>query len=1600
MRPSWPPTANAAPPDPFADDNSAQPPPSPARPGWIAFTGGSTPNLVSASSAAQPPPPAPQPRTPNPFAAPHHAAANEEGALRSGPSWPHASSPNLDFRTSRQSDASPPPNSDAPHAPFFAPGTSASGPTRARPAPPPPPPRRRSVSHALALPRAAPPPLPSAPRPGSRGASPARDSVDADPAPHLPSSASVGSVSARRGLFEQQAAAAAAAAASAPPPRPTNPHPRAGPPAVPTSAKPVVPPRGLGSTPGHSRTGSSDSLVSLLASGSASANASHEARGGLANAPVVPPRPSSLSRAAGAAVAAAVLPRSPSAHLHALALADRPELSPRPAPHVVAELLTATNGATTPPTTRGGGGSGPSSPLVGLGLHQAGAPAIPRRPPPLPARPRVSSGTNAASSPAIPTSAGAWTPATPTAWNSPTPPPSNGGTSGPATLQLHVPSDRANRTAPRVPATEDVILTSSKHASAVVRCVATHGDVVVTGHKDATRIHDARTGRLVAHLLHPDLKVSAMAWRPSHVRAEHGTVLWIGFQNGDVWAVDVLGKYRPAPAVRLAAYTSAIAHAPTAQAWGASAPVVLERRKVSARGKRIVHILPYRWQMWVIDEDNVFSVFENPVYSAILPANGQPPSATVADLPLMRAPFAVAPPYLSLDAKTVASFRFSPITPVATTALAAAAPTLVTSGIAATPLATDPTADMPAATGGAPSSTTTAAANPDDADAPSMVTMTWGAIPYLWIAHAKYARVIDVFNPTMHAAHPFVVGAVHVPHGVGNISCLAATPNAEPVLTGSPPTTPPLGMRSPRARSASGATPPRPGALTPPEAGGVGHRRGRSLGTGMLLAGLGDSTGSLETTTPPVPVPAQQQQQQQDWVLTGHDDGKVVVWDVATRTARQVVAASAYRITSLVVPRPSCVWVGLVTGKVLVYQIRASDCAWILVKEFHAADKGKVTRLVPHTRLHQDWAAYARTAAALAPVHQVAAVAAWSDGSVVTLLDADLLDDWVGAQMKRREPLFAEYTDLSVLVCSWNLDASAPRDITAQAPSVLADFGGSRAAPVPLPRPRGASADELPPSPAARAQSMAAAPLARLEDWVGQAKQRTGRAPDVIVVGFQETVNLEDKKKQARTFLTYKKAKTPTATAHEKQHRMWTDAVTDAVRAAHAGAGGGGWPETYTDGRDEYKLVVTQFMVGLALLVYVRVDVASSARLDLVEAHDVKTGMGGYHGNKGALVARLCIDDASLCFVVAHLAAGQDDLSARNKNAHAILDSTRFNKTGDKFVYAADGRYIADHHHVWFLGDLNYRIDTDRARLVAQIDQARLAQGGPGARPLEADPDFLAGLASGTPAAVARAHAAATSRWQDIWAADQLVKMRRSRHPAFALAGFAEGPLAFVPTYKYDTGVNADIWDSSEKQRAPAWCDRILFLSQVAARPASAEAETDENEWWASADSLVETLPVTPPDDPAFQTDSFGFVPVVPDSDRDAANAVLANRGIVCTAYGRMEARISDHRPIFGTYLARGKCEDPGRRAHVRSAVLARARARTLHALWAPAFRGRARHLGFRPEIVERAIARATAEFANVGLGADPDATLDAAWDAMWVEQARAVCVEQGAWTA
>ncbi|KAF9418226.1 inositol polyphosphate 5-phosphatase [Podila epigama] len=61
----------------------------------------------------------------------------------------------------------------------------------------------------------------------------------------------------------------------------------------------------------------------------------------------------------------------------------------------------------------------------------------------------------------------------------------------------------------------------------------------------------------------------------------------------------------------------------------------------------------------------------------------------------------------------------------------------------------------------------------------------------------------------------------------------------------------------------------------------------------------------------------------------------------------------------------------------------------------------------------------------------------------------------------------------------------------------------------------------------------------------------------------------------------------------------------------------------------------------------------------------------------------------------------------------------------------------------------------------------------------------------------------------EIYRCDQL---RRSIDYGEAFEGYKEGIIAFAPSYRYDIGT--DNYDTSEKYRAPAWTDRILYKGE------------------------------------------------------------------------------------------------------------------------------------------------------------------------------------------
>lgn len=105
---------------------------------------------------------------------------------------------------------------------------------------------------------------------------------------------------------------------------------------------------------------------------------------------------------------------------------------------------------------------------------------------------------------------------------------------------------------------------------------------------------------------------------------------------------------------------------------------------------------------------------------------------------------------------------------------------------------------------------------------------------------------------------------------------------------------------------------------------------------------------------------------------------------------------------------------------------------------------------------------------------------------------------------------------------------------------------------------------------------------------------------------------------------------------------------------------------------------------------------------------------------------------------------------------------------------------------------------------------------------------------------------------------DQLLKEMRFNR-GFRLRTFSEAaPITFAPTYKYDR--RSSTYDSGEKRRIPAWCDRVLYRAQQPER-------------------------------------------------------------VRCLHYRRWEANVSDHRPVSAAFEVTVKAVDHAARMQAKSAV-------------------------------------------------------------------------------
>merc|ERR1712130_343218 len=130
-----------------------------------------------------------------------------------------------------------------------------------------------------------------------------------------------------------------------------------------------------------------------------------------------------------------------------------------------------------------------------------------------------------------------------------------------------------------------------------------------------------------------------------------------------------------------------------------------------------------------------------------------------------------------------------------------------------------------------------------------------------------------------------------------------------------------------------------------------------------------------------------------------------------------------------------------------------------------------------------------------------------------------------------------------------------------------------------------------------------------------------------------------------------------------------------------------GWNRTldaYFDQIGDYKLVVKERLDQIKIHCYIKTELFDFVH-HISKATEA-TGIGGVIGNKGGTAISFYLGTMSFCFINSHLAAHQDKTAQRDADFKAIVKGLRH--LGGE---SADA--LHQFHHVFWMGDLNYRLD-------------------------------------------------------------------------------------------------------------------------------------------------------------------------------------------------------------------------------------------------------------------------------------------------------------------
>jgi hypothetical protein len=236
------------------------------------------------------------------------------------------------------------------------------------------------------------------------------------------------------------------------------------------------------------------------------------------------------------------------------------------------------------------------------------------------------------------------------------------------------------------------------------------------------------------------------------------------------------------------------------------------------------------------------------------------------------------------------------------------------------------------------------------------------------------------------------------------------------------------------------------------------------------------------------------------------------------------------------------------------------------------------------------------------------------------------------------------------------------------------------------------------------------------------------------------------------------------------------------------------WIDTIGKTLDEkavFERMGSRQLAGLLISLWVRKNLRT--HVGDIDVAAVPCGFGRAIGNKGGVGLRIRVFDRIMCFINCHLAAHLEAVNRRNADFDHIYKTMSFTRSSNAHNAPAAGvstgshttksannanvnteetkQDLAEADMVVFFGDFNYRL------FGISYDEAR---------------DFV-------------------SQRSFDWLREK-DQLRAEMKAGRVFQGMREAIITFPPTYKFERhrpGLGG--YDSGEKKRIPAWCDRVIF---------------------------------------------------------------------------------------------------------------------------------------------------------------------------------------------